>query len=128
MKEYVKIYSALSSLTDTSTTDDIAGLDPTALTLPTITNTITFKGKTYSDADTNSDETQTADAASSHTDTARDTELPSGSNMSSDVVTALTTLNSARLAKYNTLDMLDDTLSRNIEISDMSKLYHVIDK
>lgn len=122
LKEYVTQQTMLSSLTDNSTTKDIDGLNTTTPTMPSITSTINYKGQTFSDADSaDSTDTQNAASASSTTNPARDTELPNLTTLIQNVMTDITNLNSARLAKYNALNTLERVLNQKVTPSDMSE-------
>jgi hypothetical protein len=126
LKSFIKQYSILPSITDTSTTADLKGLNSNAPQVPAITSSITAQGKTYSDTDTTTDQNNSTDpnaaqsSSASNTVPARDTELPQLSNMIQDIESALGTLNTARLNKYTALNNLQSVLNRKLSINEMS--------
>lgn len=133
LKAFIKQYSILPTITDTSTTAQIKDLDPNAPQVPPIVSTITSQGKTYSDADTGTDTDGTnngdVDAqASSAADTvpARDTELPQLTDMIQEIESALGAVNTARVTKYTALKNLENVLNRRLSVDEMShaKIVH----
>lgn len=130
LKAFIKQYSILPTITDTSTTAQIKDLNPNSPQVPQIVSTITSQGKTYSDADVSNDMESTNDGnngdmdaqASSAADTvpARDTELPQLTNMIQEIESALGAVNTARLTKYTALKNLENVLNRHLSINEMT--------
>lgn len=122
LKAFIQKYSALPTITDQSTTADLAGLNSDSPTVPDIVSSITAKGKTYKDTDTNDDDddNDNGDGSDSVTVPARDTELPQLSEMVENIESALSTLNTARLNKYTALDNLKTLLNRPLTIDQMT--------
>lgn len=124
LKDYVKSQIIMPTLTDKSSTSDIDGLSTTLPPMSVATSTITYQGKTYSDA-------VSQDASNTNTDSQDNTvvtqnqvatsEVPNLSKLIQDVQRAVGAVNSARTAKYTALFNVSDVLNRNVRISDMSK-------
>ena len=96
-----------------------------------ITSTITYNGKTYSDAVTqNASDTVTSDTEDSSIvvqNQVLTSELPNLTKLVQDVQRAIELVNNARTAKYNALLSVSDVLNRKISIDDMSKSISVKD-
>lgn len=125
IKAFVKSNTIMPNLTDTSTTSEINGLNPTMPDVQTIASTITYKGQTYSDASVNNGtDTDDTDDTTGTTDTvqnqAEDVELPNLTTLVQSVQSALSELNTARLSKYTALLNLETVLNKKLTPSDMS--------
>lgn len=126
LKAFIKQYSVLPTITDTSTTAQIKDLNPNSPQVPSIVSTITSQGKTYSDADTgstNDENSSDVDAQSSSVANAvpaRDTELPQLTNMIQEVESALGAVNTARVTKYTALKTLENVLNRHLSVDEMT--------
>lgn len=125
LKEYVDQQLIMKSLTDKSTTRDIEGLSPQLPALSVVTSTITYQGKTYSDATTQnaSDSTTSSDSKDGVEvqNQVVTSELPNLTKLVQDVQRAIGEVNSARTTKYNALLNISDALNRKISIDDMTK-------
>lgn len=130
LKAFIKQYSILPTITDTSTTAQIKDLNPNSPQVPPIVSTITSQGKTYSDADVGGDPEITNDENSGDVDAqtssventvpARDTELPQLTDMVQEIESALGAVNNARLTKYTVLNALGNVLNRRLSVNEMS--------
>lgn len=125
LKEYVDQQLIMKSLTDKSTTRDIEGLSPQLPALSVVTSTITYQGKTYSDATTqNASDSTTSSDSNDGVEVQNQvvtSELPNLTKLVQDVQRAIGEVNSARTTKYNALLNISDALNRKISIDDMSK-------
>lgn len=125
LKEYVDQQLIMKSLTDKSTTRDIEGLSPQLPALSVVTSTITYQGKTYSDATTQNASDSTASSDSNDGVEVQNqvvtSELPNLTKLVQDVQRAIGEVNSARTTKYNALLNISDALNRKISIDDMTK-------
>lgn len=125
LKEYVDQQLIMKSLTDKSTTRDIEGLSPQLPALSVVTSTITYQGKTYSDATTqNASDSTTSSDSNDGVEVQNQvvtSELPNLTKLVQDVQRAIGEVNSARTTKYNALLNISDALNRKISIDDMTK-------
>ena len=121
----------MPSLTNKSTTQDLEGLSTQIPPKRSITSTITYNGKTYSDAVTqNASDTATSDTGDNSVvvqNQVLTSELPNLTKLVQDVQRAIELVNNARTAKYNALLSVSDVLNRKISIDDMSKSISVKD-
>lgn len=131
LKEYVDEQLIMPSLTNKSTTQDLEGLSTQIPPKRSITSTITYNGKTYSDAVTqNASDTVTSDTDDNSVvvqNQVLTSELPNLTKLVQDVQRAIGLVNNARTAKYNALLSVSDVLNREISIDDMSKSISVKD-
>lgn len=126
LKEYVDQQLIMQSLTDKSTTPDIENVSTQLPPVSVVTSTITYQGKTYSDATTQnaSDSTESSDSNDNSVvvqNQVLTSELPNLTKLVQDVQRAIGVVNSARTTKYNALLNVSDALNRKISIDDMSK-------
>ena len=129
VKALVDKYSVLTYIGDKSSVDSVDGKTaPDNVMLPDMSSSIAYKGKTYS---TNDDNTTTDNSNSDNDDdnvnvnNARDTELPQVSQYLSDVLSAISALNTARQNKFAALSNVEEILTENINPNHMGKRYWV---
>lgn len=124
VKKYVKQNLILPKVSDKSTVDVVTSDDVEQPLVPDMTVSIKYKGKTYSSTDSqNSQNDESSDDAS--TNPARDTELGNLTSYFSDIQSAISALNQARLTKYTALANVQAILTQHVKISTMTKVKHV---
>lgn len=127
VKALVNKYSVLTYINDKSSVDSVVGKTaPDDVMLPDMSSSITYKGKTYSTNDDNTtDNSDNNDDDSVNVNNARDTELPQVSQYLSDVLSAISALNTARQNKFAALSNVEEILTENINPNHMGKRYWV---
>lgn len=124
VKKIVDKHLILTYINDNSTVYATVGKTlPTVDDMPDTSASITFRGKTYSTTDTNNADSN--DSNNDQTNAARDTELPQVSSYLDSIYGSVSTLNSARQAKFNALSNVEDVLTQYIHPSNMGKRYWV---
>lgn len=148
LKEYVQMFTLYPGLTDASKTKDLENnirdnqseiadfiisqnkslAEETGeeydeskeqdLSLPPIESKITVDGKTYTDAET------TVDLG---IDTPQAIELPDLTASVADIINALSQLNLAKKNKYDELQLMSQTLNKEVKISEMKNAGNVVE-
>ena len=117
MSEYVDEQLIMPTLKDDSTVTILSELSPETVILPNITSSITYNDVTYTDAERDNREPD----ESNKQNPARDVELSSLSTNVQRIQTNIAAVNSARIAKYNSLLNVESSLTQSIGPDDMSK-------
>lgn len=132
LKQMVQQEIAMNGVKDNSTTADLADIDTKQPAQPSVTSSIIMGGKTYKMSGNNaSDDSSTDDSdAGDDTDTnsqgvavassasqVKNTELPNLVNLIANIQNDISTLNQARVAKYNALVGVQGVLNQEITLS-----------
>lgn len=119
MKAWVKDHSILTGLSDKSTTKDLPDTDPTPVQADSLRSSLTIETKQPDGSikkETYTDDSKTQDLGA---DTAQSVEIPELSKVTGDVQSAVSSLNSARLTKFNNLKSMSRTLNQEITVDSM---------
>lgn len=130
LKQLVQQEIAMNGVNDNSTTADLADVDTKQPTQPTVTSSITVGGKTYKmNGDNTSDDSDDSDggdstntnsqgvAVASSSAQVKNTELPNLVNLIANIQNDISTLNQARVNKYNALVGVGNVLNQEITLS-----------
>lgn len=132
LKQLVQQEIAMNGVKDNSTTADLADIDTKQPAQPSVTSSIIMGGKTYKmsgdsasgdssddgsdDGDSTSTNSQGVAVASSASQV-KNTELPNLVNLISNIQNDISTLNQARINKYNALVGVQGVLNQEITLS-----------
>lgn len=132
LKQLVQQEIAMNGVKDNSTTADLADIDTKQPTQPSVTSSIIMDGKTYkmsgdsasgdssddgSDAGDDTNTNSQGVAVASSASQVRNTELPNLVNLISNIQSDISTLNQARINKYNALVGVQGVLNQEITLS-----------
>lgn len=132
LKQLVQQEIAMNGVKDNSTTADLADIDTKQPAQPSVTSSIMMGGKTYKmsgdstsgdssddgsdDGDSTSTNSQGVAVASSASQV-KNTELPNLVNLIANIQNDISTLNQARINKYNALVGVQGVLNQEITLS-----------
>lgn len=132
LKQLVQQEIAMNGVKDNSTTADLADIDTEQPAQPSVTSSIMMGGKTYKmsgdstsgdssddgsdDGDSTSTNSQGVAVASSASQV-KNTELPNLVNLIANIQNDISTLNQARINKYNALVGVQGVLNQEITLS-----------
>ena len=132
LKQLVQQEIAMNGVKDNSTTADLADIDTKQPSQPSVTSSIMMGGKTYKmsgdstsgdssddgsdDGDSTSTNSQGVAVASSASQV-KNTELPNLVNLIANIQNDISTLNQARINKYNALVGVQGVLNQEITLS-----------
>ena len=119
LEEFITAYTVLPTLTDASTSDDVAKMEePMPVVIPKIISTLTADGQTIND-----DTTKTVDATQQQgvqTDNTVKSELSTLTKYTTEISNALANLNSTRQTRYDELMTLARTLNQEFSIEEFT--------